>query len=572
MSKTPKFDAAIGEVLKELKPHNRTCRNCGDAFPVQKEDINFYNLFKVPAPTQCPKCRSRTRRAFSNYGTFFKKKCDVPGHDETFISGIPDGGEFPVYDFDFYWSGDWSPLSFGQEYDPSKSFFSQFNDLARKVPHPASTRDPISINSEYTAYGIELKNCYYVFGGHGAENILYGNWPLETKDDVDVLIAWNSDRCYEVVYVKNCYQCRFVYFSRNCINSAFLYDCRNCEHCFGCVNLRNKKYYFFNKPLSKEEYEKKMEEINLGSREVADSWNGKFLDFLKETPHRVTFNERNVDSSGSLLEGCKNCFNCFFVIGGENLRYTELELSAKDSMDILFGTTPEKCYFTNLPYDGSDIKFSSMLRSQCQGIEYSLNLKTCKNCFGCIGLENKSFCIFNKQYSQEEYWKLVDEIKTDMLKNGEYGEFFPITKSPFPYNSSLAQFSWPVSREDAQKEKLWFQEKILSDFDGTVLSPDEVEEDIKNVHEGVLDVAISSKLSKRLFRIVKPELAFYKKENIPLPVVHPEERLRNRFKWFNHFNLETITCIRCGKTMVGMPNKEMGENIVCDECYQAEII
>lgn len=39
--------------------------------------------------------------------------------------------------------------------------------------------------------------------------------------------------------------------------------------------------------------------------------------------------------------------------------------------------------------------------------------------FGCIGLRNKQYCIFNKQYTKEEYEKLVPKIIEHMQKNGE---------------------------------------------------------------------------------------------------------------------------------------------------------
>jgi len=567
-SKTPSFDAALEEILKDLVPHERICKKCGKSFKVQEEDVAFLKSLRVPPPEECVTCRIRIRRSFVNYTTFFKRKCDVPGHDENMVSLIPDGAPFPVWDFDEYWNGDWDPISYGTDYDSSKPFFDQFRDLMTRVPQPANTRDPMSVNSEYTAYGMELKNCYYVFGGLKSENIMYGNWPLHTKDDVDTLVAGNSERCYSTAFVMDCYRCNFSYNSRNCMDSSFLYDCRNCEHCFGCVNLRNKKYHFFNEPLTKEEYEKKMEGINLGNRDEARAWNEKFREFLRETPKRISFNEHNVNSTGSLLENCKNCHECFFVMGGENLRYTELEMSAKDSMDVLLGTTPEKCYYSVSPYDGSGIYFSSMTRSECQNIEYSMNMKTCTNCFGCIGLVNKSFCIFNKQYSEEEYCKKVDEIKTNMLASGEYGKFFPMRFSPFPYNATLAQISFPISQEKASQEDLWYKENALPEFKGRVCSPDELEKDIRNAPDDV-DFAIRSEGSGRLFRITPLELAFYKRENIPLPAVHPEDRLKERFGWFNNLNLEEVTCSRCDKKVIGTPPVSADENFLCGECFSA---
>jgi hypothetical protein len=46
-----------------------------------------------------------------------------------------------------------------------------------------------------------------------------------------------------------------------------------------------------------------------------------------------------------------------------------------------------------------------------------MNLEACSFCLGCIGLINKSFCIFNKQYTKEERYAKVDEIFSQMEKD-----------------------------------------------------------------------------------------------------------------------------------------------------------
>lgn len=73
----------------------------------------------------------------------------------------------------------------------------------------------------------------------------------------------------------------------------------------------------------------------------------------------------------------------------------------------------------------------------------------CKNCFGCIGLNQKEYCIFNKQYTKEAYEKLVAQLITIMIKHKERGEFFPITLSPLAYNESPAQTYYPLTKDQA---------------------------------------------------------------------------------------------------------------------------
>lgn len=47
---------------------------------------------------------------------------------------------------------------------------------------------------------------------------------------------------------------------------------------------------------------------------------------------------------------------------------------------------------------------------------YGIYCFATKNSFGCFGLQNKSYCILNKQYTKEEYEVLVPKIIEHMKK------------------------------------------------------------------------------------------------------------------------------------------------------------
>jgi len=44
----------------------------------------------------------------------------------------------------------------------------------------------------------------------------------------------------------------------------------------------------------------------------------------------------------------------------------------------------------------------------------------CSDCFGCVGLRDKQYCIWNKQYSKEEYQKELELLKIPSRKNITY--------------------------------------------------------------------------------------------------------------------------------------------------------
>jgi hypothetical protein len=53
-------------------------------------------------------------------------------------------------------------------------------------------------------------------------------------------------------------------------------------------------------------------------------------------------------------------------------------------------------------------------------IHYSEALLDCQDCFACVGLRHKQYCILNKQYTRDEYEVLVPRIIEHMKKTGEW--------------------------------------------------------------------------------------------------------------------------------------------------------
>ena len=74
-----------------------------------------------------------------------------------------------------------------------------------------------------------------------------------------------------------------------------------------------------------------------------------------------------------------------------------------------------------------------------------------KDCFGCVGLRDAQYCIFNKQYMKQQYEDTVPQIIETMQAEGSWGEFFDPLLSPFGYNETVANELYPLSREEAFK-------------------------------------------------------------------------------------------------------------------------
>lgn len=580
MSKTPQFDQALKEILEGLKPHQRTCQQCQKVFDIYQQDIEFYQKLRVPPPTLCPDCRQQRRLGWRiNFlPIFYKKSCSAPGHSEKVIAFYSEQNPVKVYDDNYYLSDKWDGLQFGRDYDFSKPFFEQFNQLALDVPHQTLQKDPKSLNCDYVVSGVSSKNCYYVVVPYHSEDVYYSYLPIFSKDCLDISVAGFSEQCYESINLDSCYNCCFCYESMGCLDSFFLYDCRNCSHCFGGVNLRHKKYYFFNEPLSKEEYKEKIKEINLGRRTILRDYQRKFEELLGGAIRRNLLHVKADNVFGNDTKWCQDCFYCFGIFNSENLRYTASVDKCHDLMDF-FGAGHS--FFS---YDSTGIENSNGLKFCCKvwnslDLEYCSECRNCQYCFGCFGLRNKKYCIFNKQYSKEEYWQMVDKIKTAMLKRGEYGEFFPLKMSPYPYQDTSSQIEFPLTTQEIKERGWHWEDKPEDEVDLTkfkrVLKPEDVPDDIKDVSDEILNSVILCQETQKPFRITRFELDFYRKKNLPLPTVHPLQRIKNRYSYgsfWHYYKLWQGTCLKCHKKIYSGYSPEKKLKVYCRECYLQEVV
>jgi hypothetical protein len=225
---------------------------------------------------------------------------------------------------------------------------------------------------------------------------------------------------------------------------------------------------------------------------------------------------------------------------------------------------------------GHNVLFSLYIRVGAD-IEYSSECSNCESCFGCVGLKNKKFHIFNKAYPEEEYRKLVDEIKSKMLADGEYGELFPLSLGLFPYQASKSQKYYPIDEAKAAQLGIpWYSEPEPQIPEGIHLrdTDREVPSDIKNVDDSILNDAVRCGVTGRPFRIVSQELGFYRHMNLPIPTKHPWQRFMERAEIEHPMDLFPFTCPQCGEKSFSIYNeaKQKRFRIFCEKCYLKEVV
>ncbi len=575
MSKTPKFDAAIKKILGELAPHERRCRQCSSTFKVEADDIEWYKKFKVPPPTLCPNCRMQRRLGYrvSFLPLFYRRPCSAPGHSESMLACYSAKNPAVVFDDPFYYGDGWEGAEYGQPLDPQAPFFEQWSALSKRAPRQALSKDPKSVNCEYVVSGVQAKNCYYVSIPYESEDIQYSYIPIRSKNSIDTNWLLESDNCYECTLVEQSYNCFFCTDSISCVDSWFLFDCKNCTNCFGCTNLRNKKYCFFNEQLTKEEYQKRMAEINTGDRDVLREYEQRFGELCKKAIHKAVDALYTENSSGNTLRHTKNCKNCFQIVNGEDLKYVQHVDNIDTMMDVFGSSGSSQAYESSGVTKCQNAKFSVMVRVS-NDVEYSTECNNCEYVFGCIALKNKKFCIFNKQYEESEYWRLVDDLKTAMLARGEYGEFFPLTENPFAYKDSNANLVFPLS--DGQiKTNGWHYEEaeiVTTPSGPNVLSGEAIPKDITNVPSDILQKILICEQSGKPFRLTQFEFDFYRAKKLPLPTVHPLERVRARFELQRPYKLWVTSCSLCGKQTQSGWDPARNLKVYCEACYQQEVL
>ena len=117
------------------------------------------------------------------------------------------------------------------------------------------------------------------------------------------------------------------------------------------------------------------------------------------------------------------------------------------------------------------------------------------------------------------------------------------------------------------------QEVSLEGIDReTILKADEVPDDIKEVNDDILNKVIICEVTGKPFRIIKEELEFYRRKNLPLPIKHPYQRIMERWVMKEPFRLWKYTCSNCGKEMYTSCDPARKLKVFCEECYLKEVV
>ncbi|MCX6809234.1 MAG: hypothetical protein NTZ65_00540 [Candidatus Berkelbacteria bacterium] len=569
----------------------KNCKQCQKQFTIEDDDLEFYKkisptfdgkTFEIPVPTLCPTCREMNRLAWRNEISIYKRKSDKSSKE--MISVYPaDRKDYTIYRSDEWWADDWDALDFGFEFDFTKSFFGQYNQLLIKVPRVGLFNSQTE-DSEYSNFAIGCKNCYMssvIY--YDSENTHYSYVAFTVRDSIDTSFCNNTDHSYACTTLNDCNRCFYSYRLTNCSDCWFSIDLIGCRDCLFCSNLRHKQFCIQNKQLTKEEFQAELKKYDFGSYKKVQEYINKFNDLRGNTFVKYANIIKSEDSTGDDLIECKNAKKFFNGTRIENCKYSFRGIDYKDSQDFMGGNA-ERVYNSQNTGWGSDYLF-------CSNAHRSNNLIYCESCydshdlFGCVGLRKKEFCVFNKQYTREEYEKLVAKIIEHMQKTGEWGEFFPLSISPHAYNETIASnYFQHDKKEILELGGKWQDNDFALEYEGVFYEPadDIIEYKDEGKQGELLSGILKCEVSGKPFKIMPQELAFYLEHGLPIPRKHFNVRFKERFEMRNPRKLYHRQCM-CEETGHGhdgkCPNEfettyapDRPEKVYCEKCYRQSVI
>lgn len=190
------------------------------------------------------------------------------------------------------------------------------------------------------------------------------------------------------------------------------------------------------------------------------------------------------------------------------------------------------------------------------------------NVFGSVGLNHNDYVILNKQYTSDEFNELVPKIVEHMKETGEWGRFFPSGVSPFAYNETLAQEFFPSTKEACQSKGYGWRDMDKRDYKPQTVK---VFENIRDVDDSITNEVLACEKSGKNFKVTPQELKFYRKQDLPIPKLCPNQRYLERLALKNPRKLWDRKCDKCQAKIKTSYSPDRPEVVYCEQCYLKEV-
>lgn len=116
------------------------------------------------------------------------------------------------------------------------------------------------------------------------------------------------------------------------------------------------------------------------------------------------YTNRVTDQRGSYL--------VFGSFDSQYCRYGVWMNNTRECLDSYNIQKSEQCYECIDCFQCSRLRYSGEC-TDCADSYFLQNCRNCQDCFGCVNLRNKRYCIWNEQYSKEDYERILQGYRLD---------------------------------------------------------------------------------------------------------------------------------------------------------------
>lgn len=425
---------------------------------------------------------------------------------------------------------------YGKEYDFSLGFFENFQNLFISIPLPNLLHVWNNENCDYVDTAVNSKDSYLSFVvAWDCSNVQYSFMVRENSTDVlnSAYVIINNASVFQSLSVINSFQ---IFFSRYISNSNNIWFSSNlvwCSECIFCYDMENISYAIKNTVFEKTEYFRQKQII----LQEKDKYQLYF-----DSVSKIGAIQASKNCTWSSILASDNLANAYFVnnlVVWNNIMFAWSLADGGNCYDIFMaGKWTKHCYWVVNFGGNPEHIYCSLGIGFSFYMFYCMFCDNCSFCFGCIGLINKQYCVFNIQYSKEQWNELVEKIFSSIEKAGLLGEYFPATMNPFYFNDTFA-FLFGDFEKELMKQQwfLWRDDIMKTDIpiDVEIVSFSDLEKyEFLNI-EGkyYIDPIILTKTiqdtSGNFFKVTRMEYDFLVKYELPLPREHYLTRLKSLF-------------------------------------------
>lgn len=555
----------------DIKIHSiKKCIYCGDDFAFFDLEKKLLDKHWFSETVQCSTCMFKMLNSYLNDRHLYFRKDSESG--ENIISILSDNYKWNVLEakkytkslFDDLWLKYWKNIW--------TDIISDFKKLYNDFPKPSRLIYPSLENADYSSHVWWAKNLYLSFCVFvDCEDIFYSLrtvWWTKNAFNSYNIIGWSNIYCSMVLW--NCHNAYFVKNSVNSSNLIFCTDMNNCSECIFCCNQVNKKYMIFNKQYLKDDYFKIKDDIlnRFKNYNEFKSLENNYYNFLDQNYISNSININNCEKvvweATFYSKNSVNTFSCTALENSANVlsvwdEKNDININIINSVEAW--TNCQNFIWSCSVWLNAYNIFYSLSVIESKNIYYWIDIEWCEELMFCVWLKNKKYCILNKQYEKDEYFKLKTEIINDLKNNNKWWDYQWFDISIFPYNDTLAYDYFKVNKiifpdktekiinsesrwivtilsndfiSDAILD-LWWKEKIkikwrtkdkeINIWDDSLIIQAKDLPNIDIVTDDILQKTIICEESWRPFRIIKKELDFLKNKWLPLPRIHHELRI-----------------------------------------------